>query len=255
MKKNTLIFTSIIAFTSIIFTSCVQKKDRIIISQGEVKLSNSTENISSIQTQTWHCNNKKTVVLFGYGFNSPDFVQETLSNLSIKFGLAENSGKIIPLVYPEDFKNGSKTNISLLIKKLSGTDLDGVVILGSPEGTSQALTRFSDTFGKPLPFPVISAFSQDEPLSTEYISTIVIDKDIKIKLNGTIENTEEELTIIPDIQNFIENAVKFCINIQTPPEKDKNLLKYAENISKNHKVSRYIDAETGLYSINHFYID
>ena len=69
------------------------------------------------------------------------------------------------------------------------------------------------------------------------------------------ENTEEELTIIPDIQNFIENAVKFCINIQTPPEKDKNLLKYAENISKNHKVSRYIDAETGLYSINHFYID
>ena len=38
-------------------------------------------------------------------------------------------------------------------------------------------------------------------------------------------------------------------------EKDKNLLKYAENISKNHKVSRYIDAETGLYSINHFYID
>ena len=242
MKKNTLIFTSIIAFTSIIFTSCVQKKDRIIISQGEVKLSNSTENISSIQTQTWHCNNKKTVVLFGYGFNSPDFVQETLSHLSIRF-------------YPEDFKNGSKTNISLLIKKLSGTDLDGVVILGSPEGTSQALTRFSDTFGKPLPFPVISAFSQGEPLSTEYISTIVIDKDIKIELNGTIENTEEELTIIPDIQNFIENAVKFCINIQTPPEKDKNLLKYAENISKNHKVSRYIDAETGLYSINHFYID
>ena len=118
MKKNTLIFTSIIAFTSIIFTSCVQKKDRIIISQGEVKLSNSTENISSIQTQTWHCNNKKTVVLFGYAFNSPDFVQETLSNLSMKFGLAENSGKIIPLVYPEDFKNGSKTNISLLIKKL-----------------------------------------------------------------------------------------------------------------------------------------
>ena len=255
MKKNTLIFASIIALSSIIFTSCFQKKDRIIISQGEVKLSNSTEDISNIQTQTWHCENKKTIVLFGYGFNSADFVKETLSNLSIKFGLEENSGKIIPLVYPEDFKNGSKTNISLLIKKLSGTDLNGLVLLGSPEGTSQVLTRFSDTFEKSLPFPVISAFSQDEILSTEYISTIVIDKDIKAELNGIIENTEEELSIIPDIQNFIENAVKFCMNIQVPPEKDKNLLKYAENISKNHKVSRYIDTETGLYSINHFYID
>ena len=255
MKKICTILSGLI-LTSFFFNSCSLRKERPIISQGEVQLSQNSEDISekNIKTQTWQPTIQKIAVIFGYGFNAKDFVDETLKNLETRFGLSKNDGEILPLIYPDDFKNGSRTNISLITKKLSNVELKGILILGAPEGTSVALNRLVDSYGKTSPFPIISAFSQDEILQTEYISTIVLDKDLKAELDGNFEKTEEEQNYIPNLQEFIINSVRLCKNADLPFEKNASLLEFAKKIGKNNKITRYTDTETGLFSINHFYI-
>lgn len=252
MKKRIIIFTFLFPLLVI---SC-NKKERTIISQGEISLKENNEDISekNIQTQIWQTTNQKIAILFGYGFNSEEFIEETLTNLNKKFGLTENGGLIEPIIYPDDLKNGTKPHISLFRRKLYNLNLKGVIILGAPEGTSSSLSVFQDSYETDFPFPVISAFSQDDVLQTEYVSTIVIDKALIAEMDGNLNSHEEEQPMIKNIQEFICNSVNFCKNTDSKIQKDATLLDFAKKIGGNNKVIRYSDIETGLYSLNHFYI-
>lgn len=161
---------------------------------------------------------------------------------------------MLALVFPDDFKHGSRTYTTNLANILDGKELSCLVILGAPEGTYKAITRLQDEYDGKLPFPVISLFSQDDVLGTEYTSDIVIDKKQKAQMNGILES-ESELELSKEASALIEKTVFLADIAATPFEKDAKLFSIAKMIVGNEKISRYVDLETGLIPINHFVLD
>lgn len=242
--------------TAIFLISCDNKPERIVISQGEVFTYDSTDDISDevLKNQTWFQEGKCFVIIYGYDFNSENFTQNSINTLQQKYGLYEDGGLILPLIYPDDFQNGKKPSISLLKSKLTSKDVNGILILGAPEGTSSALSRITDSFENNVPYPVFSCFSQDDDvLGMEYQTNIVIDKAITAEIDGMLK-TEEEQNIISGIDTFIDNTITLSLNLDGGLSKTADLFEYAKKIGNPHKVTRYADPDTGLYSINHFYI-
>lgn len=253
MKKLSVIIFAAAAF--IIF-SCGKKTEYDFSASSLITLYEAQEDADELefQTQKWHKSNKKTVVFFGYGYNDPEFVEKTKAKVFQEYGDAEKDGNLIALVFPDDFKHGTRSYTTNLANILDDKEVAGLVVLGAPEGTFRAITRIQDEYNGTLPFPVISLFSQDDILGTEYTSDIVIDKKQKAQLNGILE-TETEQEISEETQEIIERAVFLAGIAGSPFEKDAKLFNIAKMIAGNAKISRYVDSETGLIPVNHFIMD
>ncbi len=254
MKK---IFICIFISTAVFFiSSCGKQTKNNFSASSLITLYEAEENSTELElpTQTWHKSNKNIVVFFGYGYNDEEFVEKTKNQLFKKYGNADENGTLLALVFPDDFKHGSRTYTTNLANILDDKEVSGLVILGAPEGTYRAITRLQDEYDGKLPFPVISLFSQDDILGTEYTSDIVIDKKQKVQLNGILE-TETEIERSDDITNIIEKSVLLANLSGVPFEKDAKLFNIAKMIAGNKKISRYVDTETGLIPINHFILD
>lgn len=241
---------------AILLSSCGKKTEYNFSASSLITLYEAQEDAQELefQTQKWHKSNKKTVVFFGYGCNEPKFVEKTKAKLFQQYGDAEKNGNLLALVFPDDFKHGTRSYTTNLANILDDKEVSALVVLGAPEGTFKAITRIQDEYNGKIPFPVISLFSQDDILGTEYTSDIVIDKKQKAQLNGILE-TETEQEFSEEMQEIIERAVFLASIAEAPFEKDAKLFNIAKMISGNTKISRYVDAETGLIPVNHFIMD
>ena len=254
MKK---LFVCIFIAAATFFISSGGKKTEYNFSASSlINLYEAQENAKELElpTQTWHKSNKNIVVFFGYGYNDTEFVEKTKNQLFQKYGNENEDGNLIALVFPDDFKHGSRTYTTNLANILDDKDVSGLVILGAPEGTYRAITRIQDEYDGKLPFPVISLFSQDDILGTEYTSDIVLDKKQKAQLNGILE-AESEQEFSEEASSIIEKAVFLAEIADAPFEKDAKLFNIAKMIAGDTKISRYVDSETGLIPINHFVLD
>lgn len=252
--KKTFICLSVLA-AALCFTSCGKKSNASISSSNLVSIQDTEDSAQLfLPTQTWHKSNKNVVILFGYGYNDENFVSDTKNKLEEKYGNFENDGRLISLVFPEDFKHGSRTYITDLANILSDKEVSALLILGAPEGTYKAIARMQDSYNGTLPFPVISLFSQDEVLGMEYSSDFILDKTQKAQLDGTMDN-ESEQTFIKDVPQLIERALYLADISESPFAKDAKLLEIVRMVTGKLKISRYADPETGLIAINHFVLD
>ena len=225
----------------------------------------------------WENTEKKICIVFGYGYNSEDFVKEEVAHLEDFFGLSdgtENSGLIIPYVYPDDFLVGNIGRISSLVKLLSDVKLAGVITLGAPEYTCNALAQLKETMdiddpakkdeekkeedkaNKVKPYPIYTLFPQDDILAIEATSDFVLDK--AVEQTDNIEEIQEEVeqVRITGIEDIIDNAIDYMLLTELPLKSDSNLYGHVNHIvGNNHTINRYVDPETGLSSINHFIIE
>ncbi len=206
--------------------------------------------------QHWHATNKKILILFGYEYNDQEFISRAIERLSSNFGLFDDGGIVIPVVFPEGFRHKDKAVTVDLFNILDDNSIDiaGFISLGAPEKTYRALTKLQDKWDGQIPFPVISMFPQDDILGIEDTSTIVINQIQKAENEESLI-TESEHSGVEDADLILDKAVAYILKLNGAPEKDAALATHVRQMLPGKKIHRYIDSETGLYSINHFVIE
>lgn len=186
-------------------------------------------------------------VFFGWGFNNEDFSSAMIQSLASRFGLSENGGIILPVVFPQDLRN----RVSNLYDLIDENNVRGIILLGAPENTHYTLAKIQDDWNENVPFNIFSFFPQDDILGQESNSTLVIDFD-----RSSLDADEDKHSRISDeeLLNILQNSIMCMINEDNLP-KEKALFEHAKMICSGRKVSRYVDSESTLVSINHFIIE
>lgn len=251
------IFCIYLAVILSLFCGCSEKASEISDADTLVNLYEADEDglDLALETQLWHDSPECICVLYGYGYNDEEFVSKMNEMLYKKYGSAEDGGFIFSVVFPDDFKRGSKYYITSLYDYLSDKNIKGIVILGAPEGTCTAIGRLQDSFDGVLPYPVFSLFSQDDVLGMEYSADFVLDKAQKAEINGIIRNEEEEAAFVKDVPEILLASVLCLRNSDGPYEKNSKLFDVVKKITGKAKTGRYYDPETNLPSINHFVLE
>ena len=249
MKVN---FYKLIVIFSILFSictlSCTKKEEVVEVVQPK-----------------WTPVENHIAVLFGYGYNDKPFVDSICSVLADEYGLEENDGLILPLVYPQDFiVTGSVARISNLSSIIKEKNCKSLITLGAPEFTHRALAKIQDDN---ISCTVVSLFSQDDILGTESGSFLVFDfaeKELvlseeseELVTNQSSSTDLHSLTKDTELQhldkmNFI---LEKTINLLKNPSElqNKEISQIATGIfGKDWEVSSFLDSDTGLRSRNHF---
>lgn len=258
MKKTTFLSACIFFASTIIFSGC-SDKNKNQIQEDTAFLTLSSGNAADLISapQKWHITDKRLCILFGYNYNTEEVIQPILEKLGEEFGLDEDGGLILKIIYPTDFKHGARTYVSEFSSFLQNTEneLCGLITLGAPENTHLALARNQDFWNQKVPYPIIALLPQDDVLGIEAESDIVIDKSQSAGITGEIvleENDENHLSDIPEILTDIINYL-VCIDGELP--KNMELSEHAKNMLKQKSLRPYSDPETGLFSINHFVME
>ncbi|WP_407425053.1 hypothetical protein [Treponema sp.] len=254
IKNTVFTFALLSAFS---FTACKGEK-KLTASTTLSQVSKSKETVPAklkkISPETKaYLEGKNIAVVLGYGYNSEESVQKLTQNLNENFGVEteEKPGLISVFVYPADFMVAGRERISHLADRLEDKTLAGMIILGAPEGLHIAISKLQDKAedGK-LPYPVFTFFSQDDVLGSESSSDFVLDYAHKADvIDGEVTD------FIPDFDEsqILINSISQMIELRQPLKADNNLLDFVQKLlDKNRTVTRYIDGETGLQSINHF---
>lgn len=244
---------AVLFFSTMLFFSCGGQNRAA--DGGTVLISDSPDGLqeTELPPQTWHQTDGCIFVLFGYGYNDADFVSNMTHALFQKFGAYSEGGWIFPLVFPNDFRRGSKTYITNIENELSDKNVKGIILLGAPENTHKAIARMQDAWGGTLPYPVFSFFSQDDVIAMEDASDFVLDKAQKAEINGILE--EEVQTYIEEIPEILVKSVRCQILTDAPFAKNAALFDFVRTLAQNLKIKRYSDPETNLTAINHFVIE
>ncbi|HZK19735.1 MAG TPA: hypothetical protein VFC68_03310 [Treponemataceae bacterium] len=187
-------------------------------------------------------------ILFGSDFNSPEIVEKTSKTLLQTFGLTPKDQSLYLYSYPDDFKTGTYSRISLLPNKLESKNIILLLILGSPKQTHKILAELQDA---ERAYPVFSFFSLDDVLGTEAGSTAVIDmyvapQDMLVQEpSGAFSGAIDDL-IMPFIAGALQGWTDFS-NIEY-------FVYVSDEIYKNtgYRLREYIDPETGIRSDNHY---
>lgn len=207
-------------------------------------------------SRKWEPTDTHVAVLFGYGYNTESFVNEVTSKLSEKFGLQEEGGLILPLVFPDSFKSGGVVGrISNLPDILSENKCKTLITLGAPENTHRALAKMQDANSDCV---VYSLFSQDDVLGTESGSYLVF--DFATENNNSIEEDMELTeTVGLEEQELSDNnfdKIEFLLEKIIKRSNLPSTLSINEVASSlfdsDWEVSTYLDAATGLKAKNHF---
>ncbi|MBQ0003345.1 MAG: hypothetical protein KBT21_07385 [Treponema sp.] len=254
-NKITAVFCMLLALSLTALTSC---------SKNKTNNSQKTQINKKPVREPWKPTKKKLCVVFGYGYTSEFWVHKETQHLKDYYGLSdeefsETSGLIIPLSWPEDFLIGKTGRISKLNEILSDADICGIIMLGAPEYSNNALAKFREDKDESEFFPIYSLFPQDEILAIEAVSDFVLDRSVEASDNiEEIENAKEEISqvIINGIENIIDNSIEYIISNPKPLKADPELLTHVKKIvGSDYSIKRYVDPETGLSSINHFIIE
>ena len=251
-----VIYTSILGLSLIIILSGCKKNKKEIdptqVTQLVAQESNKEE--LSTKPQTWHVTNKRILVVLGYGFNDAESSANLKKVLAQSFGLDEENGLIKALVFPDDFKRGTRFYPSELYSKIQEIDneLCGIVIVGAPENTHIALARNQDNWNQEVPYPVIALFPQDEVLGLEATCDIVLDKGQTTSLTGEMAPTEVESQLIEETPEVLVETINYIQSLNYSLEKTSSIQVHLMQMLKNKNIRHYIDPESGLQSINHF---
>ena len=248
------------AFCAVALVSCKKEAPRAV-SPDSLEIELSDQGKSAPASASWHPSEKKICVVFGYGYNDKDYVQDILESLSKKYGLDDGSdegGLIFPLIYPDDFP---MERISRLPSLIGDRDLEGLIVIGAPENTNYAIAKLEDEYSSQetmIPYPVYAFFPQDDVAGIEATANFVVDRALEGSGSSDDSTNKEEVvqTQVKDLKEILDSAIEYMLLTQAPLPGDKDLLAHVSRIvGKNYKVSRYVDAESGLQSINHFVIE
>lgn len=198
----------------------------------------------------WDPETGHVAVLYGYGYNDSEFVQNSLSKLSEKFGLVQDGGLIVHFVFPDDFSAGGAGRISNLSYYVEENNCKALITLGAPEYTHRALARIQDAERECF---IISLFSQDDVLSTEADSDVVIDfiepeKSVEMEVEIAEETSMQH---IEKTQFILERTIKSVSGDNL--FKENSLQEVISSLyGQDWKVGSYVDSSTGLKAKNHF---
>lgn len=259
LKKNILLLSVLMM---VFLSACTKKteteeikeevfsEDTIFLQVKEV----TPEELFHDQVLEWKQKGGTVAVLFGYGFNGEDFLSTVYRKLINRYGIHSADGILYPLFYPDDFKKGNNAHISELYSKLKDKKLKGLIILGAPENTCTALARLQDSYGGKLPFPVISFFPQDNVLGMESTCDFILEN--KRTAEEETASLEVAQTIDREMYSMLDNAFLFLEQLSEPLKKDTSIYSAAQQVAGNKKrLSRFIDSETNLPSVNHFVME
>ena len=249
MKKHFVFYTAFLPMLICTVFSCTKKYSRIAENAYYAESSGAESAV-----QLWHPSMERICILFGYGYNDSEFTEKMIADLEKRYGSSADGGLIIPLIFPDDFKKGGRTYVTELSDLLEDENVCGIILLGAPDGTHKAVARLQDYFGGTLPYPVFSFFSQDDVLAMEDSSDILIDKAQKAKIDGMVDH-EDELTFVEEVPQILKTAVHIMALSDSPFEKNAALLEIAKKLACGVKIERYVDADTGLVSVNHFVLE
>ncbi len=254
-----VIYTAILGLSLVtVLAGCKKHKKEIDPSQvTELVAQNSSKEALSEKPQSWHVTNKRVLVILGYGFNDAEISSNMKNILEENFGLDEENGLVKVLVFPDDFKRGTRFYPSELYSKIQEIDkeLSGIVILGAPENTHIALARNQDNWNQEVPYPVIALFPQDEVLGLEATCDIVLDKGQTASLTGETETTEVESQLIEEAPEVLVETITYIQSLNYSLEKTSSIQVHLMQMLKDKNIHHYIDPESGLQSINHFILN
>ncbi|HAH61303.1 MAG TPA: hypothetical protein DCL73_04320 [Treponema sp.] len=253
-SKKYLIFAAV-AVTCCFFVSCGAKKAEADSPDAPVALTvkpaGQDGDDLKLPTQTWHVSDDCICILFGYGYNDADFVRSMTAELYKKYGDAADGGLILSLVFPDNFKRGTKSIAAELPLFVNGKNVRGVILLGAPENTNYGIAHLQDSYDGFPSFPVFSFFSQDDVAGMEGTADFVLDKAQEADIDGAVKDESEQL-FVKEAPDMIRRSIKYMLALDAPLPKDKNLSAHLKSIVGKVSVSRYVDPETGLQSVNHF---
>ena len=257
MKKTALLLAAVFCAA---LCSCKKKEaPKNETDPFSIELSDEKETLTRLPT--WHPSQKKICVVFGYGYNDKHYVDAILESLAPKYGLddgTEEGGLIFALVYPDDFP---MERISRLPSLVGERELAGLIAVGAPENTNYAIARMEDEYSSQetmIPYPVYAFFPQDDVAGIEATANFVVDRALEGSGSSDDGANKEEIvqTQVKDLDKILDNAIEYMLLTQAPLPADKDLFEHVSRIvGKNYKLSRYVDAESGLQSINHFVIE
>ena len=185
-------------------------------------------------------------VLFGYGFNGEDFCTPALAALEEQFGLAENGGLVLPVVFPDDLR-GRVSNLREVAEK---NNIRAMILLGAPEDTHLTLVRIIEGWDEKPPFNIFSLFPQDDVLGEEFSCNFVLDFEAA---SGVVLD-EERQKVDDEALYVLCQAVEYAALLPYVLKVDGDLQSHVQAIVGSKKVLRYTDSETGIQSKNHFVI-
>ncbi len=256
MRKFSLFF--IILFLAVLFSCRKESGAKESVDQFDTERSGEKK---SATVPYWYPAEKKICLVFGYGYNEKTYVQSVVDKLTAKYGFDDGSpegGLILPFVFPDDFPANRITRLSGMVEN---RELAGLIIVGAPENTNYAIANLEDEYSEQetmMPYPVYVFFPQDDVSGIEATANFVVDRSLEGGGNVDDESGKEEIvqTQVKDLDKILDNAVEYMLLTKKPLPSDENLLLHVERImGKSYKVSRYVDPESGLQSINHFVIE
>ncbi|MCR4939794.1 MAG: hypothetical protein K5930_06775 [Treponemataceae bacterium] len=205
--------------------------------------------------------------VFGVGYETEELRAPVISYLSEEFGMAENGGLIEPLVFPPEYMNGKRINVSFLSEALKNKDICGLVLLGSPDRAYYALM---DLVESSISYPVWSIFpvtyTTDEILGTECGSFFVMD----YKDNGENTDSSSDSALIDVMDKGVKRYSGDISDVMTPiiryikktsdgsndPYSPADAVEYLkaeyENIFDDFSLTRFVEPESRLPSLNHY---
>lgn len=249
LKKKIVLMGKLLFFAfAIIFSGCKEKDvPSIKIASDDSIEIQPRESFSELKENFWTDENGIVCVLIGYGFNDDDFVKKAINSLDKKFGLAENGGLVLPLVFPNNL-HGRISSLRDIIEK---NNVHGIVLLGAPENTHSPLARIKEEWDGNPPFNVFSIFPQDDVLGQEFTCNFVIDHEYTAGIQfGDEENKNEA----DDTLALLISAVEYAAELPFVLPQDSDLYYHVQAVAGKRKVARYVDSETGIQSRNHFVI-
>ena len=202
---------------------------------------------------------RKIAVLFGYGYNDKAFIDIVLDQIKKTVGLSANGGAVFPLVFPNDFKWGASARISLLTGMLEDAQVNGLVLVGVPEGTHSVLASLQDAGGGTIPYPVVSLLPQDDILGMEAGCDLVLEY---LPVAASDDELSEESSIyVENMPELIVRTIRYLSLVPTDHiggfEKDMTelMIHARQMVGSRWTVARYNDPETGIRPENHFIIE
>lgn len=229
--------------------SCGNSSTKIVLDENTliIEPKESSEDMGNKSQSLWTNDEGVVVVLFGYGFNEPSFTNSILQKIKDEFGVENENGLVLPVIFPDDLHN----RISSLNDFLGDRQIRGIILLGAPERTHIALAKIHNDWDNMTPFNIFSFFPQDEALGQEGTCNFVVEYPrLHTELSedsGVIQSADESVEIIM-------NSIRYVAQLPRSIPCDQDLQFHVQNILKGKKIKPYVDSETGITSVNHFLI-
>lgn len=255
----------LICSAALLFSCCSGKKTQEIDTSLAIQLEiNETSLVDPLNTQDLFKQNVKDFtgqicIVFAHGFNSDEFREQALQNIDDIFGKTDTGDLIYSVVFPGDLRN----RIMNLKEELNSRDIKALIILGAPQNTHYMIAQVQDFWEQNVPYPIFSYCPKDDIAGQEASCTFILEP-VSAEKSQDDENIEEgsehdeesnellEKKLQDIALDFIDNTIRFVINMPEPLPLDADLMTHAKNICGERRIQRYVDNETGLKPINHF---